>query len=140
MTSRCLSYKKLVLLTLREHMGSLFFTFSFLWGLCFSSFLVFCVVLYLVCIFFLRPVSSVVTLSLNCPFLIALAIFSNVSFTNNKSYKKKSGNRKSNDNKQSMKMLILSTKNVHSLTTLITPKNVLDNFILFAKIKCRNFC
>ena len=56
---------------------------SFCWGSLLLIFLVFCVVLFVLFVFALCLVYPMFSVFMNCPFLITLAVFSNVYFTIN---------------------------------------------------------
>ena len=89
MSSWRVSYKKLELLSLRDHLDSS--PGGFFSGVCVAHHfdLRFCFELFLFCfylflyLFCLRRVSCVPQVSLDCSFLIAASIFSNVYFINN---------------------------------------------------------
>ena len=73
LTDLRVSYKKQELLTLRQHLMLLP---GFWWGPCCSIFLVFCFCALLA--FFLCLVCPMLSVSLDCPFLIAPLVFSHV--------------------------------------------------------------
>ena len=80
-----MSYKSQKLITLHEHLhsqlvlvGSVFLIFLFLVGSVFLIFLVFCLVLFALFVFILCLMNHMLSISLDCKFLIIISVVSNV--------------------------------------------------------------